>query len=161
MDYQSLTSLALRLTGVIIMVVAVVSLPSTFVSFYFWSQGVASALSLTAVVSGLPILAGLLLIYFPGTIANRMVSGGGETVGTLPLQQVAFSVLGLYFLTSALADAASWLPMLLPDIPAGINSGSAFLASTAARFVAGALLLFGGRGLANFVHQLRGPHPLD
>jgi ABC-type arginine transport system permease subunit len=159
-DYKSPAWLALRLTGVIIMVTAVIALPNAFISLYVWSQGAFRALALTAMVSGLPIVVGLLLIYFPGTIANRMVSGGGETVGTLPLQQVAFSVLGLYFLTSAVADAAYWIPTLGPSIPSGIT-GSALLASTAVRFVVGLLLLFGGRGLANFVHQLRGSHPLD
>jgi ABC-type arginine transport system permease subunit len=85
MDYKSLTLLSLRLTGVIILVVAVTALPNTFLSLHVWSNRAGSALLLITMVSGLPTLVGLLLIYFPGTIANRMVSAGAETIGTLPL----------------------------------------------------------------------------
>jgi hypothetical protein len=140
MDYKSLTLLSPRLTGVIILVVTVTAWPSTFVSLYILSNGVGWALPLTIVVSGFPILAGLLLIYFPGTIANRMISGGAEITGPLPFQQVGFSVLGLYFLTTAAADAVYWIAAL----QFGMNADFARLASTAVRLVAGTFLMFGG-----------------
>src|SRR5215813_8136601 len=116
MDYKSLTSLLLRLTGIIIIVHAVTSAPNTFVVLQFRadfnpdSAGVAWLL--TIVASGFPILVGLLLAYFPATIANKIVTPGTERVDTLTLQQLAFSVLGLYFISLAVFDAVYWLAKL-------------------------------------------------
>jgi hypothetical protein len=154
MDYKSLTMLSLRLTGVFIMVTVVTAVPNTFLSLYSWANGaVGIALLLIATMAGFPILVGLFLIYYPGTIANRVVSGGAEPAGALQLQQVAFSVLGLYFATHALIEGVYWVA-LLPSLTINVLDYARF-ASTAAMFVAGVLLLFGGRGLANFIHRLR------
>jgi hypothetical protein len=171
MDYKSLTSLMLRLTGVIIVVSEVTVMPRTFINLHarnpLESPDVA-ALLLTIVASGLPILIGLLLIYFPAAVANKIVSAGGESVDRLNLQQLAFSVLGLYFVSLAVFDAVYWLAKLRIYFVVynELNFGQPFrltpedfagIAATCAQFVAGLLLLFGGRGLANLVHRLRSP----
>jgi len=171
MDYKSLTSLMLRLTGVIIVVSAVTAMPRTFINLHvrnpLESPDVA-ALLLTMAASGLPILVGLLLIYFPATVANKIVSAGGESADTVILQQLAFSVLGLYFASLAVFDAVYWLAKLRIYFALynELNYGRPFplspedfagIATTCAQFVAGLLLLFGGRGLANLVHRLRSP----
>ncbi|HKD30374.1 MAG TPA: hypothetical protein VKC66_31260 [Xanthobacteraceae bacterium] len=107
MDYKSLTSLMLRLTGVIITVSAITAMPRTFINLHVRNPPESpdvAALLLTIVASGLPILVGLLLIYFPATVANKIVSAVGESVDTLNLQQLAFSVLGLYFASLALFE---------------------------------------------------------
>ena len=69
MDYKSLTSLLLRLTGVIIMVLAVTATPRTFVGLFLGNTGGGfntETWLLTTVASAFPILVGLLLIYFSG-----------------------------------------------------------------------------------------------
>jgi hypothetical protein len=97
MDYKSLTSLVLRLTGVIIVVSSVTSTPRTFIGLVYLrsveATGNMEIWLLAAVASAFPLLVGLLLIYFPATVTNRMVSAGTATIDTLLLQQVAFSVL--------------------------------------------------------------------
>ena len=171
MDYKSLTSLILRLTGVIIIVTATTAMPHTFISLHGRNPAESpdvAALVLTIVASGFPILIGLLLIYFPATIANKIVAAGGESVDMLILQQVAFSVLGLYFVSLAVFDAIYWLAKLriyfavyselTYALPFRLNPQDfAGIAATCAQFVAGIVLMFGGRGLANLVHRLRSP----
>jgi hypothetical protein len=182
MDYKSLTSLVLRLTGVIIIVSSVTSMPQTFMRLLLYRGGVeASGVEtignmeiwlLAVVASAFPILVGLLLIYFPATIANKMVTAGTAAVDTLPLQQVAFSVLGLYFVTVAAYDTVYWWARLrlyfavYNELNFGrpdrlTNQDFAGLISTGAQFIAGVVLLFGGRGLANLFHRLRSPPALD
>jgi hypothetical protein len=174
MDYKSLTSLVLRLTGVIIVVSSVTSTPRTFIGLIYLrgveATGNMEIWLLAVVASAFPVLAGLLLIYFPATVANRMVSAGTGTIDTLLLQQVAFSVLGLYFVTVAAYDAVYWWAKLRiyfavynelnfgrPDSLR--NEDFAGLVSTGAQFIAGVILLFGGRGLANLFQRLRSPPP--
>jgi hypothetical protein len=174
MDYKSLTSLLLRLTGVIIMVLAVTATPRTFVGLFLGNAGGGfntETWLLTTVASAFPILVGLLLIYFPATVANRIVPGDGETADTRRLEQIAFSILGLYFVSMAAFDAVYWyakLRLYSVIFPFGLNDRGPWLASndfagiasTCAQFVVGILLLIGGRGLANLFHRLRTPPAL-
>jgi hypothetical protein len=175
MDYKSLTSLVLRLTGAVIIISAVTSTPQTFATLINleYAAGVdktgVNIWLLTVVASGLPILVGLLLIYFPASVANGIISGGAEAADVRLLQQVAFSVLGLYFITVAAYDAVFWIAKLKiysaiwdeldtygqPFRP--LRPDFAGLVATGAQFVAGIILLLSGRGLAHFVHRLRSP----
>jgi len=164
----------LRLTGVVVMVQAIIATPKTLVILFMKPPGASPDVSawLLTIASGFPILVGLFLIYFPGTIANRIVSPAEQSVDTLTLQQLAFSVLGLYFVAFALFDAVYWIAKLRLYFVVfnELNYGRpltltpedfAGIASTCAQFTAGALLLFGGRGLANLFYRLRSPPALD
>ena len=80
MDYRSLTSLMLRLAGVFIVVSAVTSAPQIFLGLLYrggaesvdiWPLAVAAFATFAV-----PFLVGMFLIYFPATVANRMVSAG-------------------------------------------------------------------------------------
>ena len=159
MDYKSLTS-------------SVASTPQIFIGLLY-RRGVEATDNmeiwlLSVVASAFPFLVGLVLIYFPATIANRMVSAGTATIDTLLLQQVAFSVLGLYFVTVAAYDAVYWWAKLRIYFAVynELNDGRpdrlrpedfAGIASTCTQLIAGVILLFGGRGLANLIHRLRSP----
>jgi hypothetical protein len=174
MDYKSLTSLLLRLTGVIILVAAILAAPRIFIGLYLQnaSGGVnAETWLLTTAASTFPILVGLLLIYFPATVSNRIVSGDGQIADTQRLEQIAFSILGLYFVSMAAFDAVYWyakLRLYAVIFPFGLNDRGPWLAnndfagiaSTCAQFVVGILLLLSGRGLANLLHRLRAPPAL-
>ncbi|MGB8399783.1 hypothetical protein [Bradyrhizobium sp.] len=170
MDYKSLTSLMLRMTGVVIMVWVISATPQTFVTFYFMKGATpdTAAWLLAIVAPGFSVLVGLLLIYFPATIANKIVSAGAESLDTLKLQQLAFSVLGLYFVSVAVFDMIYWLARLRIYFAVfnDLNYGQPFrltpedfagIASSCAQLTAGVLLLFGGHGLANIIHKLRAP----
>jgi hypothetical protein len=189
MDYKSLTSLLLRLTGVIMMVTSAIYVPVTFIGlaqlglvFKYADRGViVETWLLTAVAATFPIVIGLLLIYFPARIANRIVYSEGEAADTprleqdaQRLEQIAFSILGLYFVAMAMFDGVYWYtklrlyPFIFLDL--GLSDHELFLAHdvdfagivrTGTQFVAGmALLLGGGRGLANLFRRLRTPPTL-
>jgi hypothetical protein len=174
MDYRSITTLLLRLTGVVILAAALIQAPKWIVSLILStaSGGVnAGDWLLTAVPSTVSTLIGLLLIYFPATVANRIVSGGGESMDNRHLEQIGFSILGLYFVATAMFDGVYLLAKLrlyplifypdLSDRPIRLtDSQFADIASTGTQFVVGVALLFGGRGLANIVHRLRTPPAL-
>jgi len=178
MDYKSLTSLMLRLAGVFIVVSAITSAPQTFVTLLYSSGGaqLVDTWALAAAgfaVFAIPFLVGLLLIYFPARIANRMLSGAGaETADALVLQQVAFSTLGLYFVTVAAYETFYWWAKLriyfavfeemnFSGLPRRLSETDfAGMMSTGAQFIAGAVLLLGGRGIANLFHRLRSPPAL-
>jgi hypothetical protein len=185
MDYKSLTSLLLRLTGVIMMVTSAIYVPHTFIRLMFSNpDGSVNAETwlLTAVAATFPIVIGLLLIYFPARIANRIVYGEGEAADTprlerdaQRLEQIAFSVLGLYFVATAMFDAIHLYarlrlyPLIFSSLSVGASDGVPWLsgtdfaniAATFTQFAAGMILLLGGgRGLANLFRRLRTPPAL-
>jgi len=96
MDYRSLSSLLLRLAGVLILVAAVSAVPSTFIGLLGTKSGTADVelLLIAAVATAFPVLVGLLLLYFPATVANKLLSGQSDReLDVSELQQLAFSVL--------------------------------------------------------------------
>ena len=176
MDCRSLTSLMLRLAGVFILVSAVTSAPQTFFGLLYRRGGESVDIWPLAVAAfatfAIPFLVGLLLIYFPATVANRMVSAGTETADALILQQVAFSAFGLYFVTVAVYEAVYWWAKLQLYFavyeemnfarPTHLRDEDfAGIVSTGAQFVAGVAVLLGGRGIANLFHRLRSPPVLE
>ncbi len=179
MDYKSLTSLLLRVTGVIMMVASAISVPHTFLSLYLRDVGGsginAETWLLTAIAATFPIVIGLLLIYFPARVANRVVAGDGDTadaqhLDAQHLEQIAFSILGLYFVAMAMSDAVYWYAKLrlypVFFLESGLSSRPldrdfAGVVQTGVQFVIGMLLLLGGgRGLAALFRRLRTPPAL-
>jgi hypothetical protein len=136
-DYKSLTSLLLRLTGIIIIVSSANYVPHTFLSLYLRNASGdvnAETWLLTAIAATFPIVIGLLLIYFPARVANRIVYGEGEAADTSRLErdaqrleQIAFSVLGLYFVAMAMFDAIDLYarlrlyPLIFSPFSVGVN----------------------------------------
>jgi len=99
------------------------------------------------------------------------VPGDGQTADDRRLEQIAFSILGLYFVSMAAFDAVYWyakLRLYSVIFPFGLNDRGPWLANndfagiaaTCAQFVVGILLLLGGRALANLFHRLRTPPAL-
>jgi hypothetical protein len=112
MDHRALSNLLTRLTGVIILLSSVLAMPNIVVSLSTTiNQG--DSLELAIVMSALavllPALIGLFLLWFPSAVTNRLISGAeSETtfaIDYIKLQQLAFCVLGLYFISRALFDA--------------------------------------------------------
>jgi hypothetical protein len=182
MDYRLLTSLVLRLTGVFIIVSAVTAAPRSFLSLLqlqFQLQrrvgteavDIWPLLGAAATAFAIPFLVGLLLVYFRAPNANRMVSASTETAGLLLLQQVAFSVLGLYLMTMAAFDAVYWWAKLQiysavyeeakPSGPFRLTEDDfASIVSTGEQFIGGMAVMLGGRGIANLLHRLRTQPPV-
>src|SRR5262245_34910547 len=172
MDYKSLSALLLRVAGVIILVSAVGTIPSTFVKLYDAKSATADVMVswlLTVSAVGVPILVGLALIYFPMMITNQLLHTEGEsTIDLSRLEQLAFSVLGVYFVANALLDGFHWIAELrlyfvfyeemAPVQPFRLPPRSfADIAASCLQLIIGLFLLFGGPGLASLVQRLRGP----
>jgi hypothetical protein len=187
MDYRSLTSLLLRLTGIIMMVGPAVWVPRAFLELLSLARagGTVDLAAvnlqtwlLTAVAASFPMVIGLLLIYFPATVANRVIARDTDAAGRHAgvhgdvgqdlrhLEEVGFSILGLYFVATAMFDAVYWCAKLrlypaLFDEPyvrrVMLDREFAGIVATGAQFVAGLALLLSGRGVAGIVRRLRGP----
>jgi hypothetical protein len=113
-----------------------------------------------------PLLAAMLLWLFPLTVAAKLIPDinakeASKTSGSGEWEVVAFSVLGLWVLTSAIPDAFHWATFvyvlnssemgrmaLSPD-----NIGN--IVATVVELVVGFWLLFGSKGLIGLVRYLR------
>ncbi len=173
MDYRTITSLMLRLAGVFILVQLVTSVPQAITNLLrFGGQEIVGvdALWLSAVALVLPLVIGLMLVYFPSTVANRVVRVE-EPVDTGKLAEsllpVALACLGVYFVCAALFDGVyylsrMWLYYAVVDklrwtgpAPALTPGDFAGIASTLAQFVIGLALALGPKGLRKLVTRMR------
>ncbi|MBD9393270.1 hypothetical protein [Acidovorax sp. ACV01] len=174
MDHRSLSRLLLRIAGVVVVVATLTSVPKSIVTLVVAAGQDADVSPLmTAVVASLvPLLIGLALIWLPGTVANWLVddtvTDKSESDTAANLQAIALSVLGFYFVASALFDAVFWvarirlyaaviasneafagMPPLMPD-----DFGS--MVATGAQAVVGVLLLLGSKGAGRLLSKARG-----
>jgi hypothetical protein len=184
MDYRSISALALRLAGVFILVSGIAGMPNTFVNLYVFaarealSPSVLPVLLQTFIAASGALIIGLLLVFFPSVVANRVVNaeavGKEGSLGYRELQALGFSVLGLYFVAIGFFDGIYWFarariyyqviseasaafprpPALAPD-----EFGGAV--SSALQFLGGLGLLLGARGLSRLVQKLRGADDVD
>jgi hypothetical protein len=179
MNYRSLTSLALRLAGVFILVSGVAGMPNTFVNLYsvhtreaLHPSMVLLAMQTLFALSG-PLIIGLVLIFFPSVVANRVIKtdvvGSEGSVGYRELQALAFSVLGVYFISIGVFDAVYWVARLrlyyrviedaaaaFPRPPAIAPDEFGGLVSSALYLMGGLILLFGATGISHLVQRIRG-----
>ena len=184
MDYRSISALALRLAGVFILVSGIAGLPNTFVNLYVFaardalSPSVLPVLLQTLIAVSGALIIGLLLVFFPSIVANRVVNAEAVekegSVGYRELQALGFSVLGLYFVAIGFFDGVYWFargriyyeaiseaaaafprpPALAPDEFGG-------LVSSALHVLGGFCLLFGARGISRLVQKVRGAGDAD
>jgi hypothetical protein len=174
MDHKALSALILRLAGLLVIVYTVTNVAKSFGPFFdpttmrgvgVWQVLVAALLSV-----GLPILIGLLLVYFPSTIATSVLKVQGGEVSAedvRPLQRVAFSTLGLWLTLYSVIDAvyfwgrARLYFQYIEDMPAYGNAPALTpgefggLLSCAVQLVIGVCLLLGSRGLVNLLARIR------
>lgn len=174
MDYRTITSLMLRIAGVLILVQLVLFFPREFISLIQWGGESANRQELFVLLGLsliLPVVIGVMLIYFPSIVTNRIISAKDEVESIAKfedLRPLAFSCMGLYFISSSLFDGIYWLaklniyysavakeqwigspPAIMPDDFAGI-------ASTVFQLLIGLILLLGSKGINNLVTRLRG-----
>jgi hypothetical protein len=171
MDYRSLTSLMLRIAGVLILVELVTSAPHTIANLlHFGGKETApiDALALTSLALVLPLAIGLVLVYFPSTIASRIVRAdhAGEEAKAVSesLLPVAIACLGVYFVSVSLYDEVYWLAKLRIYYVFEERHGNAIplapedfagMVSAAFQFIIGLVLLLGSRGIGKLAIRLR------
>jgi hypothetical protein len=166
MDAKTISAILLKVAGLMIVAMCVAQLPS-----YFPLMGRGAEWSLTEVLATSAIslgpltVLGLCLWFFPGTIANRIVSGESlsrSASDVRAIELVALTVLGIYILTWGVIDVVRDVVFIVamqrqsPDyvpIPASIVGR---IAASVAQLIIGAWLCVGARGISRVVERLRG-----
>ncbi|APV52010.1 hypothetical protein BWI17_21470 [Betaproteobacteria bacterium GR16-43] len=165
MDTKTIAALLLKITGLVLIVYCVAQLPAFFAYTslgYDFSIGQAIGAAAAALLP-LTVL-GLFLWFFPGTVANKIVSGTSEQsapADTRSIELVALTILGVYLLTMGLVDVVRDIAFLiaihrqdpgLTLIPASVVSR---VAATIAELLIGAGLCVGAKGVSRVIERLR------
>jgi hypothetical protein len=150
----------------------VAAIPQTFVSLLIYSAQDAAAppllsvLAQTIAAASAALLIGCALIIFPSTVANRLVliqstsEEGSAQYG--PLQKLAFSVLGLYFVAVGLFDIIYWYARARLYYSVVANAATAFPNAPAmtpddfSGFVSAVAYLIGGIVILVGAHRFSG-----
>src|SRR5882672_9479836 len=113
MDHRALAALILRIAGLLVIVYSVTNAAKTLVPVFMPSATPPISgwpITLTLLVGiVLPVAIGLVLIYFPRSIASALLKVDGADVTqeqVAPLQQVTFTAIGLWLALFAIVDAA-------------------------------------------------------
>lgn len=164
MDYRDISTLLLRIAGVVIVIFAVIQIPGHFLNYYrLQEDSLLLFLGTAALPVALTILLGVLLWLFPNTVTNKIVGGSDQPSGfdLEKIQVIAFSVLGLYVLVRAVGDLVYWGSFM--TMSSTIEPGGTLLSldryadlfATLAEFVLGLFLTFGSKGLSSLVAKVR------
>ena len=174
MELRQLSNLLLRFAGLFIIVHTVLAVPDRVIRLFQYTGNTTyshTEIWLLSILSGgLSAIVGLALLYFPSKITYVII--GKHSVepnySIAEFQSVAFSTLGLYFISAGLYDAIYWVakvrlyyfvveqnssyylaPAMLPTEFAGI-------VATILQIIIGIGLLFGSKGLSALIAKLRG-----
>ena len=118
------------------------------------------------VIALFPILAAILLWFFPLTVATKIVPNikkeiKASSLNASEIEAVAFSVMGLWVLTFAIPDVFYWVTFafLLKNIEVGnlhlTPDNVASIVTTVVELVIGFWLLLGSRGILGIVRRFR------
>jgi hypothetical protein len=176
MEHKALAALMVRLLGLWQLVVAITAIPNAIGPFfnpqYVANAGLWAMTGVALFSVALPFAIGLLLIYFPRTVATQALRIEGiEPAGgiqTTSLEKIAVSTLGLWLTIQALLDTAytfsKWklysriILNQFPDASGPAIGPAEFsgLITAALQLALGLWLLLGARGLANAFARFRG-----
>ena len=115
MELRQLSNLLLRFAGLFIIVHTVLAVPDRVIRLFQYTGNTTyshTEIWLLSILSGgLSAIVGLALLYFPSKITNVII--GKHSVepnySIAEFQSVAFSTLGLYFISAGLYDAIYWV----------------------------------------------------
>ena|SRR5258706_7505803 len=164
MDTRSIGALLLKVTGLVLLLVAISQLPAYFPLTgrgYEFSTG--EALTAAAIAVGPLVLGGLVLWFFPGTLVNKIVTPGASdtlSVDGRPLELVALTVVGVYLVADGLIGSVRDVVLLIyvhrqNDVIAVPASVFAHIAATVAELLIGAGLCIGANGVSRVIERLR------
>jgi hypothetical protein len=157
----------LKITGLLLIVYCVAQLPGYF---QYTSRGydfsIGQALGAAALALGPLTVLGMFLWFFPGTVANKIVSGTtGDAVSAdvRPIELAALTILGVYLLTTGFVDAVRDVVFLVilyrqdPGLALIPASAISRIAATVAELLIGAGLCIGAKGVSRVIERLRQP----
>ncbi|HEU5178090.1 MAG TPA: hypothetical protein VFU24_11620 [Burkholderiales bacterium] len=176
MEHRALASLILRIAGLLLVVTTVANAAKSFAPLFYAGNpdkvGIGLLLLAGFVTVVIPILLGIVLIYFPRAMTTRVlrVEGleSGDASNTAALQRVAFAVTGMWLAAYAVIDSVYTYARVrlyyrfLEEMPSYARPPSisaddfAALVSSALQLVIGLWLLIGNRGIVNALSRLRG-----
>ena len=162
MDTRGVSVVLLKLTGLVLIVISVSQLPSYFpLSGRGYDFSMGQVLGTAALALAPLALIGLVLWFFPGTVANKVVSGAPADVDLAPIELVALTILGLYLVTDGIIAAVRSVVLLifmsrqdLGPIPVSVLAN---IAATAAELLIGFCLCIGAKGVARVLEGWRRP----
>jgi hypothetical protein len=165
MDTRTVSTILLKVTGLVLLVVSISQLPSYFPLTgrgYDFSIGEVLATAAAALV---PLaLVGLALWFFPGTVANKIVSttsAESATADSRPIELVALTVLGVYLVADGLIGAARDVAIVIvvnrQDASSSLLPASivAHIVATAVQLLIGIGLCIGANGVLRVIERLR------
>jgi hypothetical protein len=172
MDHRDLTRLLIKVSGAIIIAVAISSLPA-YISAGVGALETSRFAFFTVAIFPLilPLLVGIFMMAFPGIVANRLI--GSEKVLELSatlldqLERVAIGLLGIYLLFRAVSDLVLhvtkllWFRHLIDTGAVADSFGSlvpdtvGLLAASATEAAVSIWFIAGSAGIVSFIHKLR------
>lgn len=175
MEHRALAALIIRITGMLVIFWAISDAGKAFAPMFHQDsvQRVGIGLLLLSIFVSLviPILLGLWLVYFPGTITTKILRIPGiesPQHSDLPsYERVAFAAIGLWWTLDAILDglyvyARSRIYLrIIEDYPVYAKAPAitpddfASYIVSGLQFLVGLWLLLGNRGLASILSRIR------
>ncbi len=159
MDTRGISTVLLKITGLLLIAVSVTQLPGYFpVRFQGQSWEPSQALLMAAITMGPVVLLGVALWMFPGAISNKIVAASEAKASNdelRGLQQIAIATLGLYLVAHGSADVIYHVTTVIQlqrqnpgydFVPATVLGG---VIAAAVQVVLGAVFVGGSRGIAS------------
>ena len=165
MDLKDISAVLLKTVGLVMLAFALFEIPSYLpprVSLTEYS--LLSATVDAAAILTLPIILGLLLWFFPGTVVNKIVSGeklSGERFGVREFERVALTIFGAWLIAYGIADliyivsSMVVLQKVYEQSPA-IARHMPGLITSIAKVALGFGLALGAKGITGVVQRIRG-----
>lgn len=162
MDTRTIAATLLKVAGLILISLGVTRVPGLFPLTQGGSPSYAGILIAAAFSIGPQVLLGAAFWFFPGTIANKIVSAGADDDPPLQpreFQLIAVTILGLYLVAHALTDIAYTVAFAIPfyrqspDMPLTPIFGR--VAAAVTELVIGATFCIGGKGIVRIIERMR------
>ncbi|HZZ91012.1 MAG TPA: hypothetical protein VFE23_00515 [Usitatibacter sp.] len=165
MDMRGISAVLLKITGLVMVVMCIAQVPSYFSlmtregGWSFWQITGTAAMTL-----GPLTVAGLVLWFFPGTVANKIVSVGDAAQGSFdwrPLELIALTILGLYLIARGVVNLTFDVVVMAlmldqsPDFSSLPLSTIARMVAAGAELAIGFILCIRRRGVIRILERLR------
>lgn len=170
MDYKDLTTLIIKVFGAFL-VVHILSLVPTYTTDAIMAfDGWFTILHRIVLPLFFPLAAGLLMLFFPATLTNRLIRGEklSDLSTYLPqLERIALATLGFFLLFSTVSDLGYHVSRLVwarevtttsyrnfPGVPADIYGA---IVGSSIGLLISIWFILGSRGILRVASKLRGP----
>lgn len=170
MNHNEITQLLLKLSGLLIIIFTIISIPNYFTAYsatqLFYGNSVSDipAFLLSVIVPFfISLLIGLFLFAFPTTIAKKILRNASTPTDT-PINEitiVAYSAIGMYFLAISIADLVYWgsyftlMANNAQESAYFTTDNTARVLTTFAEMAIGLVLLLGSRGINRLISRFR------